>query len=284
MKLLIMANHYPVASGRYAADALRRLGHDVRTTGPARGTQIWGLELAPQYIWQPDTITDWKPDAVIVMDSDPAILDASLDYDAPVIVWGVDNHVRGYYRPWIKRYFLAHRGVSMMDWHDTCIHLPCAYDPVHFTPSAIPYEQRAYDVALLGVMYLHRWETVTRLQDAGLRVLAGTGLVYDAYRNAHHNARIALCLSARGDVAQRVFEAAAMGCVVISDKCADFDILKPEGIWTIDHNPVDEIRGILDDPQTAMEMAARGQAWAKPHTWDARAQEVVTWLSNHISI
>lgn len=285
MNILIVANHYPVASGRYATDALRRLGHDVRTVGPARGANVWGLALPDRYIWEPDDIiTDWRPDAVIVMDSDPALLNASERYSVLVVVWGVDNHVRDYTRPWIKHYFLAHRAVSVQQWADNCTHLPCAYDPSWFTPSPIPYEQRAYDVALLGVMYPHRWRTVERLRAAGLKVLAGTGLVYDSYRDAHHNSRIALCLSARGDVGQRVFEAAAMGCVIVSDTCADFDLIHPAGMWVIDDDPVAEIQAVLVDDNTAQLMIALSQAWATPHTWDARAGEVAAWLKNHISI
>lgn len=285
MNILIVAHHYPVASGRYAADALRRLGHDVRTDGPARGVNVWGLTLPEQYTWTPDDMTnDWRPGAVIVMDSDPVLLNASTLYSAPVIVWGVDNHVRDYTRPWIEHYFLAHHGVSVQQWGDNCTHLPCAYDPVWFTPSPISYDQRAYDVALLGVMYPHRWQTVERLRAAGLKVLAGTGLVYDSYRDAHHNSRIALSLSACGDVGQRVFEAAAMGSVVVSDTCADFDTLQPAGMWMIDDDPVTEIQAILADSDTAQAMIEHSRAWATPHTWDARAGEVAAWLKNHISI
>lgn len=278
MNILIVANHYPVASGRYAADALRRLGHNVTTIGPARGTHVWGLHLPSRYAWEPQRVPA-QVDMTIVMDSDPALLDA---IGAPAVVWGVDNHVRDYRRPVFGHYFLAHRNVSVTAWGADCTHLACAYDPAWFTPSPIPYNERAYDVAVLGVMYPQRWAAVERLRAAGLRVIAGAGLVYENYRDAHHNSRIALGLSAVGDVGQRVFEAAAMGCVVVSDRCADFEHLQPDGLWVIDDDLVTDIQSILAAPETAQTMIERSMAWAKPHTWDARAQEVIAWISDHI--
>src|SRR6185295_11323625 len=53
------------------------------------------------------------------------------------------------------------------------------------------------------------------------KVFAATGLVYDEYRDAYQNARIALCSSVAGDLAQRVFEGAGMGCLVFTDLLAD---------------------------------------------------------------
>lgn len=279
---MVLANHYPVASGRYIAAALAREGVTVRTVGPARGAHVWGLTLPERYVWTPQPVgVNWA-DVVIVADSDPAVLDSSEAFTAPVIVWGVDNHVRDYRRPWIEHYFLAHQHVSAMTWGDDCTHLPCAYDPQYFTPSQIAWTERAYDVALLGVMYPERWAAVARLRAAGLKVIAGAGLVYESYRDVHHNSRIALSLSAAGDVGQRVFEAAALGCAVVSDPCADFDVLQPDGLWLIDDDPVTEIQSILHAPQTAQEMAARGQTWASGHTWDVRAAEVIAWIKNRI--
>lgn len=284
MNIVILANHYAVASGRYIADALRRAGHTVLTTGPAHGARIWGLYVPPRYVWEPQDVPHNWADVVIVADSDPACLDASEAYTAPAIVWGVDNHVRDYTRRWIEHYFLAHRGISLQVWDDDCTHLPCAYDPVRYTPSEIPWSDRAYDVALLGVMYPQRWEAVYRLRAAGLKVIAGTGLVYETYRDAHHNSRIALSLSACGDVGQRVFEAAAMGCVVMSDNCADYRRLKPEGIWIIEDldSIADEAQTILNNPNAAQAVIEVSRAWAEPQTWDARAEEVLTWIRSRI--
>ena len=299
MNILLIYNHYAVSSGRYMTDAFKRLGHDVRHIGPAHGRSIWGMDVAERYVWMPDDLADasfdWKPDLVIIMDSDPRILDEADQYSnvAPVVVYGVDNHVRDYRRPWFEHYFLAHRGVSMMAWeYNTGVHpepsrilqypnltwLPCAYDPMLFTSSPIPYAEREFDVCMIGVMYPRRWQLVNELRAAGLKVLAGTGLLFEDYRDAYHNARISLCVSAAGDVAQRVFETAAMGCAVASDYCPDFKLLKPEGIF------IKQMDGLVEEVikmsrASGVDGAAEfSKAWVRPHTWDARAQTIIDWL------
>lgn len=316
MNILIVASHYAVCSARYAADAFTRRGHTVRHIGPEMGRTIWGLTLPERYVWTPDDIgipsalkADWA-NLVIVMDSDPAVLDWVKEWHhSAIIVWGVDNHVRDYRRAWFEHYFLAHRNVSVMEWlsptasltqyfqvhpekrpalfptevqeYTDMTHLPCAYDPTLHTPSPIPFEDREYDVCMIGVMYPHRWAIVQALRAAGFKVLAGTGLVYDSYVRAYQNSRISLCLSSNGDVAQRVFETAAMGCVVMSDDCPDFQLLKPKGFWLLDDTEpetvVQAVKDVLHEPEHAQVMIERAQAWVQPHTWDNRAAEIEAW-------
>lgn len=281
MRILILANHYPVCSARYYADALRRLGADVRSSGVAMGRRIWGLDVPERCIWTPtyNPGDGWQPDLVIAADSDPAVLDAARDFDAPKIVVGVDNHVRDYRRPYFLQYFLAHRLVSLQPFDDNerTVHLPCAYDPVHFYASSIPWGEREYDAALVGVPYPQRVEVVRRLRAAGLRVLAVTGLLYDDYRAAYHHARISVCVSACGDVAQRIFETASLGNAVISDACPDFALLQPRGIAiarTLD-DYADLARDLLANPAAAQASIDAARAWARDHTWDARARMIV---------
>src|SRR3990167_11339855 len=187
MNLLIVANHFCVCSARYATAAFERLGHTVKHVGPAMGRNIWELTLPEAYVWEPnkdfvvighstqssdyaismqhDGIATYAPDLIIVMDSDPEILNAqkSAPDTVPMIVWGVDNHVRDYRRPYFEHYFLAHRNGSVMAWQPNdprigpdnpdwqprwmdMTHLPCCFDPTLHTPSPIPFEQREYDV------------------------------------------------------------------------------------------------------------------------------------------
>ncbi len=314
MRILVIANHYAVASGRYITDAFKRLGHDVRHTGAPMGREIWGLTLPPGCEWTPDTIEDgWTPDLIVVADSDERLQHPYLhDYrgafepnrgGVPTVVWGVDNHVRNTYQHfWADHYFLAHRNVSQMRWNWPRIqpefgsigktqifqmtHLPCAYDPTLHTPSPIPYADREYDVAILGMIhgYPHRMAAVKELQSAGLKVTWGCGLVGEAYAAQHHNSKIALSLSFNGDVGCRVFEAAAMGCCVLSDNCADFDILKPDGVIVLDADKslVGQVQSVLDQPLVAQTAIEKAQRWAKPHTWDNRAKVLLTRVSEQM--
>lgn len=310
MRVLVIYDHYPVCSGRYITDAFKRAGHEVATTGRAMGRNIWGLTLppelvhAPTWAWPHQYAMREQWDLVVLADSDPAVLGEARWYNDPeyahlhttrkVIVMGVDNHVRNYRVPGVDHYFLAHRHASLMAWehpqlvpggHSGMVvsydmtHLPCAYDPIMCTPSSIPWQERAYDVAILGYMYPQRVAAVKALKAAGLKVLWGCGLVGESYAHAHHNARISLCLSARGDVAIRIFESAALGCVVMADYCKDFDILRPEGIWILDDPArlVNDVREILSQPEVARVSIERAQAWVQDHTWDARVKVVEAW-------
>lgn len=317
MNILIVANHYPVCSARYAADAFTRLGHNVKHVGRPMGLDIWGMQVPAEYVWKPDTTLEWlelrdlsgfSEDMVIVMDSDPSLLDrleTMRDYRnwrrVPQVIWGVDNHVRDYRRPYFDHYFLAHKSVSVMDWGEEIYDedsgddvgwldnadmtwLPCAYDPVAFPPSPIPWEQREYDVCMIGVMYPKRWELVNALRAAGLKVLAGTGLVYDAYRDAYHNSRVALVSSACGDLPIRTFEALGMGCIALTDKQIDMALLKPPLSGYVEYESAEECVVLARDlsqhmpPDEGQMMADMAVRFAQPHTWGARAQVVIDWL------
>lgn len=301
MNILIVANHWAICSARYMTDAFKRAGHDVRHVGPARGRDIWGLTLPPEYEWVPDNnAIDYEAtDVIICMDSDPAALDVASaqaavikeDRSHPlVVVYGVDNHVREYRREGLSHYFLAHNhGPAQPVEQPDESWLPCAYDPVHFTPSPIPFDDRAFDVILLGVMYPDRVQAVNDLRAAGFKVLAGTGLVYEAYAKAHHNARIALCLSPFGDLSQRWFESAAMGCHVLGNIPDDLTDAKANGALGLHgfstYQPeagesiVERVRELLDDEREKCKASTLNmQEAVKRHTWDARAREIVKWV------
>ena len=299
MRVLVVANHYAVASGRYAADALKRLGHEVRTDGPAKGRDIWGMQVDERHIWTPQPPEEgWKADLCIVMDSDPAILDDLKRYptvkkiQAPVVVWGVDNHVRNYERPWFDHYFLAHRHITQQPFTDTTTWLPCTTDLTRFPPSVIPWKDRQFDVAMIGVMYERRARLVEKLRQAGLKVLAQTGMVYEQYRAAYQNSRISLCVSANGDLAQRVFETGGMACTVLTDPVADLvhqdtnEALKLAGFgvyWSDEECVAKALEYIHVEAATATAGALMMAARCMKHTWDERAKVVLAWAEGKVS-
>ena len=111
MRILIAAIHYPVASGRYIARALKRMGHDVKTVGPNMGNKVWGILVPMRHVWIPDAsnpdndgfvhgvggyldyvaweaLGEWKPDLVITADSAFSIRSFTLDdkLDMPHII------------------------------------------------------------------------------------------------------------------------------------------------------------------------------------------------------
>jgi hypothetical protein len=294
LRIVIAAHHYPVASGRYMADAFRRLGHEVKTIGPAHGQDIWGLSLPPAYVWTPDALTnEYRADVLIVMDSDPTFLSAMLNTEiAPLkIVYGVDNHVRQYVNGY-DHYFLAHyHGPTMPVQADQAAHtwLPCGYDPTVFTPSPIDYDDRAYDVAMIGVMYPERRRLVNLLRDNGYKVYAGAGLVGANAAAVYQNARMSLCNSAAGDIAQRIFETAACGCLVLTDPLRD--LLNDEtnarlgfkgfAVYWSDKELLSYVHDFLNDERPlARQAVAMMPSVVAGQTWDDRATRIMEWVSN----
>ena len=71
-----------------------------------------------------------------------------------------------------------------------------------------------------------RVQAVEELRSAGLKVIAGTGAVFEDYRRIHHNSRTALVASDAGDLPIRMFEALAMNvmplCVDVRDLGSEY--------------------------------------------------------------
>jgi hypothetical protein len=120
--------------------------------------------------------------------------------------------------------FLAHgHGYRMGEANVTW--LPCAYDPVWHTPGPA-WNERAHGAALVAVLYGPRAELLYMLLGVpGLRMVYGTGALFEGYRDAYQQARISIVRSANRDVAMRVFETAAMGRLVVKDRNPDDDAL-----------------------------------------------------------
>lgn len=305
MKILLVAQHYPVASGRYMYDTLKsRIGQlggvEVRSAGYAMGTEVWGGRVAPEYEWKPyydlrvasqvPEIAAWAPDLILVMDSDPLLLDwcEMVRHLCPIVVYGVDNHVREYFRPWFSHYFLAHddlevnisrarRMEGLYTW------LPCATDDYLFPMSPIPWGAREHDVACIGVMYPNRWEMVYALRDAGLKVVVGTGVVYREYRHVYQNSRIALVQSIKRDLSIRVFEGLGMGCAVLAHDMPDLHRLDADPVTTYE-TPEEAVQHAIEligmEPKIVQKAVEKSSDWAlRNHTWLHRAQVILNWYN-----
>lgn len=284
MKILVTCIHYPIASGRYAVDALKRLGHDVRTVGPCTGTQIWGITVDERYVWLADLPEKgWTPDVVIHMD---AHLQLERSGDMPYVVYGVDNHVRDYRQLEWDHLFLAHghgwrMGEANVTW------LPCCYDPQWHTPGP-KWAERRFDVGQVAVEYPARAELRYMLYGIpNLSIVFGQDL-FEGYRDAYHQSKVSIVRSANQDVAMRVFETAAMGCLVVKDRNPDDDALglvhmKNCLMYDQHTEAVQWVAWALANQDEAEKIARAGQAWAKPHTWDVRMQTIIEWVEARLS-
>lgn len=294
MNILIAHIHYPISSGRYIARAFERLGHDVKSVGPTTGPFVWNMRLPDTTVHMPDieikdvslpttvalapvldALGDWTPDLIITADSAFGLVG---DAPCPTALWGVDNHVRDYkFNEW-DYLFLAHK-FGMRIGEDNVHWLPCCYDPeLHVNTK--PYTERMYHAVLLGVIYPERQILIDAI-GTEFRILAGTGPVLQEYAEAHNQALVSVCHSAQGDVGQRIFESMAMGCIVLSDPCNDFEALGLEaGVHYLPYSTPDEamqqLRELVQAPEERVQqLIAAGQEWVKGHTWDARAEEVL---------
>jgi hypothetical protein len=275
LKILITAIHYPVASGRYMADAFRRLGHEVQTYGASTGANIWGIKVDERHEWKANHDPVFRPDVLINADSGRQ---PEGEFDMPVVLWGVDNHVRDYAGRDYDAMFLAHSWGARMN-EPNAHWLPCAYDPTHFFDAGL---ERRNDVAIIGVPYEARQEIVLHMQAAGLNVYHGLGAVYDEYNAIYNTAKIALVKSACGDLAQRFFENMAQGCCVLTDFTPDAIKLgfKPyEDFWL--YNGPDEATAAakwLIDSGEWQRIARNGYNKVQGHTWDNRAAQLLKVL------
>jgi len=135
---------------------------------------------------------------------------------------------------------------------------------------------------MVGVAYPNRIAVIQALADAyPERVGATLGLLYEDYARFYNNTLVSVCQSINGDVAQRIFETAAMGCVILSDRCPDFERLGfEEGKhylgFSTPQEAVSRMKQLLDMPDDKIaELAENAYRWALPHTWDARAQVIL---------
>lgn len=304
LKILILAVHYEVTGARYIADAFARLGHDVKHDGRLADLEDyeigWGVKIDPKYRWVSNVtctweltvpIKDWKPDLIIIADTRTVamIKDVHPYYaDIPIVAWSNDNHVRNVRRDGITHYFLAHaHGPAQPVTEADESWLPCASDTTIFTPSQIEWSKREYDIALVGVMYPRRVKLVQMMRDAGLKVFASTGLVYEEYAAAYQNSRISLCVSAARDVAQRVYETAAMGCTILTDLAldlADEDTARKLGlqgffVYQNDEEAVSIAKDLVTNESAMAQFGALTlqKIVRERHSWEARCRVVVDW-------
>jgi hypothetical protein len=281
-KVLIHCVHYPTCAGRFLARAFERIGCDVRTMGYCID-EVWGILVSPGDRWQPNPPGEgWQPDLIIAADTNGQLTGG---YSGPHIAVGVDNHVLTYEQAQYDHLFLSHQTGPRLPVSDGMTWLPCGYDPVWHT-NRTPLLDRPHDLAFCGVGYPARQTYFEALIDAGFSIALAIGLFGVGYTDFYNDAKVSLCISLRGDVAMRIFECAAMGNVILSDRCQDFPALG--FLPDIHYLPVDnpdhatrQLQWVLDNPSEAARIAQNAQAWVHSQAWDNRANTILDWLVSY---
>ena len=108
------------------------------------------------------------------------------------------------------------------------IYLPYAYDPTVHYP--MPEVIKEYDACLIGLQYDKRMGLISGLRSHNLRINSGIGLVFDEYRMAYNQSKVALSWSSLLDIPARVFEGMAMGLPLVANRLPDMPLFFEEGV------------------------------------------------------
>lgn len=296
MKVAFTMIHYPVAMGRYILEALlRRPDTEVWTAGPTTGRWIpWagGMNLPESYVREPDfglPLNSGNPimSYEVVQANCPFKPDLWLEVNAglkPVgrpdglyAIVGTDPHVLNYspLRRQCDHFFCMQKPYMVAGDH----WLPYAYDPIWHSGSPIPFEDREYDAALIGLAYQNRKLLVHTLRASGLNVYFELGPAYDDARTIYHNTKVGFNWSSLRDTTARVFELMALGVVPVLNRVPDlvemFDDRKD--FIGFDRLPqaVDAIQHALANPDESRRIINNATEAVRPHTWDARVTQIL---------
>ena len=154
-------------------------------------------------------------------------------------------------------------------------YLPYAYSPRIHYPMDLPKE---YDACLIGLHYQQRDELVQLLRTNGLKVFYDIGQVYDEYRAINNKSKIGLNWSSLLDMNARVWELAAMKLCSIENTVPDMQkFFKPEKDYlpfTDKYTAFQQVQRALRDESLRMDIANSAYETVKPHTYDARIEQI----------
>jgi len=298
IKVVLSSIWFPLAMATYFWRALKRRNDvELFVAGPFSGSWIpWGggMHLQEKYIMTPDCALPiqaigheyqrvlhpnmislpWRPDIWIQVD---AGFHFASRPDATIVAHvQTDPHVLKQEYTLPKSYsdlnFCMQKVYSTPDE----IYLPYAYDPTVHYPMNV---DKIYDACLLGLHYDTRNSLVGRLQERGLSVKYGIGEVFDEYRLAYNQSRIALSWSSLLDIPTRVFEAMAMKLPLVANIVPDMPLFFEEGKDYFGFTNLEEadkrVGELLVNEELRSWVAENGHKKVKEHTWDNRVTQIL---------
>ena len=295
LKIVFSQIFYPVSIGRYLELALdRRSDVEVFKVGPFSGNWIpWagGMTLPEKYAKQPDLPLPmnaaripasfiehrlpWQPDVWLQMDTGFYFRDKP-QHGQNFIV-GTDPHVLNYdrQRQLADKFFCmqAHYAQSGDEY------LPYAYDPIYHCPEEQP---RNYDVCLIGLHYENRNKLVNELKGRDISVFYSLGPSFDEARALYNQAPIGINWSSLQDLTARVFELLGMRRLAVVNNVPDLSrFFKDRGdlvVFETVEEAIEKIVYYLAHPNEAETIAEQGHKTVQPHTWDARIEQILSYV------
>lgn len=295
MKIALVGLYYPMAILRYFENALkRREDIELVTVGPYTGNWIpWngGMSVLPKYAKSPTIalpkdligVRKISPD-ILKMYPQIADVDVWIEVDAGfyldpkppglVIHIATDPHVLDYTRQReLADYFFCMQ-TPYMKPND--YYLPYAYDPGSHYPMDVKKE---FDACLIGLHYPNRDRWVRILKESGLNVKYDIGPMFDEYRELHNKSKIGLNWSSLDDLVARIWEIAAMGLPMVTNRVTDLPTFFEEGVDYLGFDTMDEaVRSVMEiykNPEIGKHLGENALNKVKDiHTYDARIDEV----------
>jgi hypothetical protein len=299
-KVVLGGIFYPMAILRYFEAAFRRRTDiNLVTAGPYTGRKIpWkgGILMEEKYALRPDIVVPggpttkcpirwvesrlpWAPDIWVQVDADYALLGRPLKGINCVV--GTDPHVLNYQtsRRDADLFFCMQKVYAQLG----DVYLSYAYDSVWHAPLERP-DTFEWDVVLLGLHYGPRDLLVQGLRDHGIKVKYDLGPSFAEAREIYRQSRVGINWSSLLDVNARVFEIMGMGLPLVTNRLPDMDVHFEGGKHYLGFDDVEEgviaVERLLEDPEYAENLAKAGQKAVKPHTYDARVEQILEEVRN----
>lgn len=298
LRIIVTYIAYPVAMARYFHEALlRRNDVQVWSAGPYTGRWIpWGggMNLPEEYLLRlnhPTSLTQppmvsypvlerekpWEPDLWLEVNAGMTALGKPVS--APLAMVLTDPHVLGdFYHPQRSRADFVF-GMQTPYLKPGDIWLPYAYSPWWHKPSEIPWKDRKYDAALLGLQYQSRNQLVAALRSKGLRVAYELGPAYGDAMAIYHNTRVGLNWSSLQDTTARCFELMAFGLPAVMNRVPDLMGMFKDGEDFVGFDGLEDavahVEGLLAAPERAQKIGANARNSVEPHTWDSRIETIL---------
>jgi len=297
-RIVLSGIFYPLAMLRYFEAALRRRDDiELFTVGPYTDNWIpWngGMELSTKAS-PPDLILSrgktfpkvvpiqfvethlpWKPDLWLQIDASFFFTDKP--QNGLNFIVGTDPHVLNYDQQRLSadKFFCMQKVYAQGDDE----YLPYAFDPIWHSP--MEEVESTFDICFIGLHYPMRSRLIRELKIKGVSVYHNNGPVYDEARLLYNQAPIGFNWSSKQDLTARVFELLGMKRLAVVNSVPDLDEFFVDGqdlvVFTNLIDAVNKIIYYLNNLQKTQEISISGHSAVQPHTWDARIEQILSYL------
>jgi len=302
MRIALTYMKFPMCIGTYFEAAFRETEHEIITVCPYTGNWMpWkgGMRLLEKYAIPPDYQLSWNPgpqkleDHYSFADAETRLglpkIDVWVSIDAgfylggrptnAVSVWiATDPHSTEYdeQRKRADLFFNMQRCYLKPD----DIWLPYAYSPKwHYPVEA----EREYDVMHIGAQHAQRMAILLLLGHMGYKGFSTYGVCFDEARELYAKTHLIFNWSVADDTNARVFEAMAMGRVLVTNRTPDLEHLPFEDeVHYMGFDGagecLDKMEWLLAHDEARQDMEVAAYKAVLPHSYNARVKQILEMI------